>query len=228
MIVADLIRDAYANLGAVDIEDGPTVAQYDQGLRALNSLLATWSTELALYGLVDEVFTLIPGQDVYTVGVGGDFNTAWAYSIESAFIRDVNNIDYQLQIISEGQYDNISDKTTESRPDYLLYVPRGFPTGTATIFYVPDAAYELHWTAQKVIKEFATIEDTVGIAPVYQEALEYNLSLRLAPKCGVPVPQEVALLATTSKAAIPIPLEPASFDGAFGAGKRYSVYSDNI
>lgn len=228
MIVADLIKDAYANLGAVDIEDGPTPAQYAQGLRVLNSMLGSWSTELALYGLVDEHFTLTQGKDVYTVGVGQDLNTAWAYSIESAFIRDSNSIDYQLQIISEGQYDQISDKTTGSRPEYLLYVPRGYPVGTATIFYVPDAAYELYWAAQKVIKEFTSVEDTVGIAPVYEEALRYNLSVRLALPCGVPVTQELAVLARESKAAIPIPIEPASFDGAFKAGKRYSVYSDNI
>lgn len=228
MIVADLIKDAYSNLGAIDIEDGPTPAQYAQGLRALNSMLGSWSTELALYGLVDEHFTLTPGKDVYTVGVGQDLDTAWPYSIDGAFIRDSNGIDYQLQIISEGQYDQISDKTTQSRPDYLLYIPRGYPVGTATVFYVPDSAYDLYWTAQKVIKEFTSIEDTVGIAPVYEEALKYNLSMRLALPCGVPVTQELAMLARESRSAIPIPIEPASFDGAFNAGKRYSVYSDNI
>lgn len=228
MIVADLIKDAYANIGAVDIEDGPTPAQYAQGLRFLNSLLGAWSTELALYGLVDEHFTLTPGKDVYTVGAGQDFDTAWAYAIDNAYIRDANHIDYQLQIITQNQYDQISNKTTVTRPEYLLYVPKGYPVGTVTIFYVPDKAYELYWTAQKVIEEFASIEDTVNIAPVYEEALKYNLSMRLALPCGVPVSQELALLARESKAAIPIVVEPASFDGAFKAGKRYSVYSDNI
>jgi len=228
MIVADLIKDAYANLNVIDVEDGPTAAEYAQGLRALNSLLAAWSTELTVYGVVDEQFTLTPGQSVYTVGSGLDFNTAWAYAIDGAFIRDANNIDYQLQIVTEGQFDQISDKTTQSRPEYLLYVPRTYPNATATLFYVPDAAYTLFWTAQKVIKEFASIEDTVGIAPVYEEALQYNLSLRLAPKMRVPVSQELAMLARESKSRIPVVVEPATFDGAFNAGKRYSIYSDSI
>lgn len=229
MLVSELIKSAYLNLGAVDIEDEPTPAQYAQGLRSLNAMIAAWSRgRVTLYGLFDESFTLIPGQSVYTVGAGGNFNTAWAFQIESAFIRDANNIDYQLQIVTAGQYESLTLKTTQTRPKYLYYNPKGYPTGTATLFFVPDAAYTLFWSAQKVINSYASIEDALGIAPEYEEALEYNLTARLAPKCGVELSRELAMLAASSKSIIPLAVEPAEFDGAFNAGGRYSIYSDTL
>lgn len=229
MLVSQLIKAAYLNLGAVDIEDEPTPAQYAQGLLSLNSMIAAWSrARMTLYGLFDESFTLTPGKAEYTVVSGGDFNTAWAFQIESAFIRDANGADYPLQIVTQGQYDSLTVKDTESRPEYLIYNPKGYPTGTATLFFVPDAAYTLFWTAQKVITEFASIEDTVGIAPEYNEALEYNLTARLAPKCGVALSRELAALAVSSKAVIPLAVEPAEFDGAFHATGRYNIYSDTL
>lgn len=229
MLVSQLIKAAYLNLGAVDIEDEPTPAQYAQGLLSLNSMIAAWSrARMTLYGLFDESFTLTPGKATYTVGTGGEFNTQWAFLVENAFIRDANNIDYPLQVITQNQYDSLTIKDTESRPEYLFYNPKGYPIGLATLFFVPDAAYTLFWTAQKVITSFASIEDSVGIAPEYEEALEYNLTVRLAPKCGVDLSRELTALAMSSKSIIPLAVEPAEFDGAFNAGGRYSIYSDTL
>lgn len=229
MLVSQLIKAAYLNLGAVDIEEEPTPAQYAQGLLSLNSMLAAWSRgRMTLYGLFDESFTLTAGKGEYTVGTGGELNTAWPFLIESAFIRDANGTDYPLQIVTQGQYDSLTIKTTQSRPEYLLYNPKGYPTGTMTLFFVPDAAYTLFWTAQKVITSYASIEDSVGIAPEYEEALEYNLTARLAPKCGVDLSRELAMLAVSSKSIIPLAVEPAAFDGAFNTGGRYSIYSDTL
>lgn len=228
MIVADLIKAAYANIGACDIEEGPSAAQYAQGLQSLNSMVKSWSTSLTLYGLFDEEFTLTPGKAEYSVGAGGDFNTAWAFLIESAYIRDAQGTDYPLQIITSGQYEGIAVKSVSTRPGFLYYNPKGYPTGVATFYFVPDDAYPLFWSAKKVITEFASIEDTVNIGPEYEEALEYNLSLRLAPKAGAVVPAEVKEIARTSKSVITPVVEPATFDGAFTKAGRYNVFSDQI
>ena len=226
MIVADTIKAAYLNLGACDIIDGPTPEQYAQGLQSLNSMLKSWGVALTIYGLVDESFTLTAGQSVYTVGTGGNFNTAWAYSIESAFLRDSNGYDYPVGLISQNEYERIGSKTTSYRPNGLAYNPKGYPTGTATLYPVPSEAYTLYWSAKKVLADFTSIENELGIAPEYEEAVEYNLSLRLAPKLGATVTAELAALARMSKSAIPTVLEPAEFDGAFCQGGAYSIYTE--
>lgn len=229
MLVRNIIKAAYANLGAIDGAGEPESWQYEQGLQSLNSMLASWSREkLTIYGAVDESFTLTPGDGVYTVGVGADFNTAWPFDVINAFYRDANGIDTPLVITTQGQYDSLADKSISARPEYLVYDPKGYPTGTATLYPVPDSAYTLFWTAQKVITSYASIDATVGIAPEYEEALEYNLTLRLAPKCRVPVSQEIAALARISKSVIPVDIEPAQFDGAFKTRTRYNIFSDNV
>jgi hypothetical protein len=228
MTVADLIKAAYSNIGACDIEEGPSAAQYAQGLQSLNSMLKSWSAGLTLYGLFDESFTLTPGKADYSVVAGGDFDTAWTFLVESAYIRDSQNIDYPLQIVTAGQYENVALKTVSARPEYLYYNPKGYPTGTATFYFVPDKAYTLFWSAKKVITEFASIESTVAIGPEYEEALEYNLSLRLAPKAGSTPSAEVKEIARTAKSRIMPAIEPAEFDGSFNKGRRYNVYSDTL
>jgi hypothetical protein len=228
MIVYDLLKAAYANLGAVDLEGDLTSAQVAQGLISLNSMIGTVSQKQTLYGLFNESFAITSGQATYTVVSGGDFNTAWAYAIESAYVRDAQGVDYPLQIITEGQYDNVGLKTVSARPQFLLYNPKGYPTGLVTLYYVPDKAYTLFWSAQKPLTSFASSDDTVGIGPQFEEYLEYNLSIRLAPKCGATVSAEVAAIAKRSEMALPIVTDPAQFDGAFSKGRRYNVYSDQI
>jgi len=220
MIVAELIKSAYADLGVLDIGSDLDPAQYAQGLLSLNSMIGAWSRgRLTLYGLVEESFTLTPGKAVYTVGSGGEFDTAWPFQITRAFIRDANDIDYPVQIITPGEYAAIVLKTVSERPFRLVYNPKGYPTGNATLYPVPAAAEALHWTAQKVLVSYASIEDTVGVAPEYEEALEFNLALRLAPKMSVPVSGELRELARQSKSVIPLSVEPATFDGAFGSAR---------
>jgi hypothetical protein len=224
MIVGDLIKASYANLGALDIGNDLAPAQYAQGLQSLNSLIGSWGrARLTIYGIVDESFTLIPDKAVYTVGSGGEFDTAWPYEVVGAFIRDAHSIDYPVRIIADSKYDAISLKTIGNRPHSLVYNPKGYPTGQATLFPVPTEAESLFWSARKVLTSYASIEDSVGLAPEYEEALEFNLSLRLAPKCGVAVTPELRELARQSKSVIPVLVEPAKFDGAFGSTGRAST-----
>jgi hypothetical protein len=229
MLVSSLIKSAYCNLGVVDIEDDPTPKQLEIGLQFLNSMIGAWSVgRMTLYGLVDESFVLTPAKATYTVGIGGELNTAWAYSIQSAYVRDSSGVDYPVQVTTPDQHELIALKSVSARPRHIVYNPKGYPTGNLTIYPVPDLAYTLFWSAQKVIVSYASIEDSVGVAPEYEEALLYNLSLRLALPCNVPVTVELRELARLSKSAIPVAIERAVFDGAFCQSERYNILTDTI
>lgn len=221
MVVATLIADAYRNCGH-DEEEEPSAAQYERGLRRLNSMLNAWSAEkLNVYGIVSGItsggYALTPGDGEYTLGTGGNFNAAWAKQITSAFNR-VDNVDYPLEIITRETYNAIPQKNLSQRPFKLYYEPT-FPLGTIRLYPVPDQAYTVYFDAQKVITQFAAIEDEVALQPEFEEALEYNLSLRLAPKMGTALDPRVIDLARQSKAVISQqPVDPVQFDVFLGQG----------
>lgn len=224
-----LIRSAYANLGVLDIEGDLSPAQYEQGRQSLNAMLGSWGRKrLTVNGIVSESFPLVVGQATYTIGSGGSFNTAWPFSINDAFIRDASGIDYPVRVITREQYNSISVKTVDGRPEYLYYDPQ-HPVGVVRLYFVPDATDTLFIDSQKVITSFADIDTAITLPPEYEEAISYNLSIRLAPMVNVPVSKEVAMIATTSFGVINAqPVQPAKFDGAFGTRGVYNIYSDNI
>lgn len=223
--IGQLIKAAYANLGIVDLKSDISPEQYEQGLNSLNAMLGGFSRKrLNLQGTFDESFTLINGQATYTIGSGLEFNTTRPIEIISAFIRDSNGTDYPILVTTQGQYDQIAVKTVTGLPERILFNPR---TSVATLYPVPDDAYTLQWRAQKLITSFAAIEDVITLPEEYEELLEYNLSIRLAPKSNVDTPQEVAAIASSSLANFTMAVEPAQFDGVFVQPGRYNIYSDN-
>ena len=228
--VGQLIKAAYANLGIVEAGNDLSPELYEQGRQSLNAMLGAWSKKrLVINGIVSESFPLVVGQSVYTIGVGGNFNTAWPFSILAAYIRDANGIDYSVNIITREQYNSISVKSVDGRPEYLFYDPQ-HPIGVIRFFYVPDDNTDtIYLDCQKVITSFASIDDAITLPPEYEEAIEYNLSMRLSPKINVPATREVAALASSSYGVINMqPVEPAKFDGSFGTRAVYNIYSDNI
>ena len=224
-----LIRSAYANLGVLDIEGDLSPAQYEQGRQSLNAMLGSWSRKrLTVHGIVSESFPLVVGQSVYTIGAGGNFNTAWPFLIIDAFTRDDNGVDSPVQVITREQYNSISVKTVDGSPEYLYYDPQ-HPIGVIRLYFVPDATDTLFIDSQKVITSFADVDTAITLPPEYEEAISYNLSMRLASMVNVSVPREVAMIAATSFGVINAqPVQPAKFDGAFGTRGVYNIYSDNI
>lgn len=227
--VSQLIKASYANIGVGDIESGLSPALMEQGFNSLNGMLGAWGRKrLIIRGIVSESFPLVVAQSVYTIGVGGNFDTSWPFQILDAYIRDNNGIDYPVNIITREQYNSISVKTVDGRPEYLYYDPQ-YPTGVIRLYYVPDATDTLFIDSQKVITSFSDVDSSITLPPEYEEALEYNLSLRLAPKTNNPVPPEVAMLASSSFGVINTqPVDPAKFDGAFATRGVYNIYADNI
>lgn len=227
--VSELIKASYANLGVGDVESSLSPAMMEQGLKSLNAMIGSWSRKrLVIRSIITESFPLIVSQSVYTIGLGADFNTTWPFQILDAFIRDASGIDYPVNIITREQYNSISVKTVDGRPEYLYYDPQ-YPTGVIRLYYVPDETDTLYIDSQKVITSFADLDTAITLPPEYEEALEYNLSTRLAPKTSSPVPPEVAMLASSSYGVLNTqPIDPAKFDGAFATRGVYNIYSDNI
>ena len=95
--IAEIIEAAQRLCGIRDTTD---TTRLNEGLKAFNIMLTSWE-EILQYAPVEEsAHTLTVGTQSYTIGTGGDIDTARPTNIVSAFIRDSSGNDYSLNIIS--------------------------------------------------------------------------------------------------------------------------------
>lgn len=180
----------------------PETSIQTESLEALNAMIESWQNEkLTIYDTREDSVTITPSTATYTVGSGGSFNIPRPSFIESVFIRN-NSIDYMLKPISDREYASIPDKSaTTDVPSHYNY-KASYSTGTLTLYPIPTVAYTLYLRSWRVIAGFATTGDSVSLPPGYEDALAYNLAVRIAPESGTQLRPDVIQLATETKAAI--------------------------
>ncbi len=198
----DIIKAALHNIGAIAIEEVPTAAEANDAFNLLNNMIAVWNTEnLMIYSVNPEVFPVVPNQLSYTMGPGGNFNTARPVLIEDAYMRDSAGNDYKMSIVNYETYSAIITKTTSSALPTVMYDNQDFPLKTLTFWpKASDGSYSFVLWVWKAVASFAALSDTLSLPPGYQAALEFNLSVWLSPRYGKTVSPDLALLASSTKA----------------------------
>lgn len=207
-----------------------TANESNDGLEALNAMLDSFSLErMMVYQILQENFPITAGTADYSIGTGGDFNTARPIKVDSAFIRD-GSTDLPVLIIDRDAYDSVSVKSSTSRPQYLFYDTQ-YPLAYIRLLYVPDASYTLFISSWQPLQRFANATEDLALPPGYERMIAYNLAIELSAEFGVDASREVIALASQSKSIIkrinapaPIlnPSEPYAIRG--GTGKR-NVYT---
>lgn len=189
-----IIKRALQVNGVLTKNESPSGDEASDGLVSLNNLIGSWSNDsLLIYARIAEDFPLVSGQASYTIGSGGDFNTARPLQIMTAFTR-IANVDHQMSVVPDIAYDGITQKNiSNSIPEVLAY-EAGFPLGTITIFPVPQTG-TLHIRSEKQLTEFATLDTALDLPPGWERALIYNLSLEIANEYGQPVSEAAYAIA---------------------------------
>ena len=165
------------------------------------------------------------------MGTAGTASTTRAKTIHNAFIRDASNYDSLVEIISENKYNAIPDKTTRGTPYWLFYDPK-YPLGYIYLYPTPDAADTAYIESLQLLQSITNVTTTISLPGEYEEAIIYNLAIRLAPEHEVPIPGEVLGIAISSLDAISVlnaanqietvPLDP----GIAGGGRPYNINTD--
>lgn len=163
-------------------------SELEDGLIALNDLLDEWSTQGYMQtNKVQLTTTLVPGQSTYTYGSGGD-NSTRPVRITKAWIRDSNNLDFPLDIVSNDVYNDIFNKTLQSDWAGCVYFREEYPLTVANIYPVPNTAYTLYVESWATLGTITLGSDTVDLAPGYISALMYNLAIQISPEYKDPSP----------------------------------------
>lgn len=201
----DHITRALRLIGAVASGETAQASELADGITALNGMLGSWANErLMVNALVREELTLVAGTAQYTVGTGGTFSTTRPQKIERAGleIQSPSVVEIPMKIITVDEYAAISQKDLQSEIPQMVYLDDAYPLATLSFWPVPSTTNHFVMYSWKPITAIADASDSMSLAPGYDDAVDYNLAVRLAPEYGKSVSQEVANLAMVTKAHI--------------------------
>jgi hypothetical protein len=203
MTVKKIIELALKQINAASALELPKPVDYQDCLDMLNNLGDSWSAEGALiYAYSREEFTLTAGDNEYTIGSGGDFNTERPAFIDSAQLQYPNsNVDYRVDVVPQNKFDLGSLKTTQGQPTMLFYNPE-YPLGRIYLYYTPDQAFTLRLNLRARLGEFTSIDDTLQFPEEYRRALVFNLAMDIANMYGFEPPRTTVQIARESKATV--------------------------
>lgn len=199
--VLDIITDAMQESGILTQTESPSSSEAQKGLRLLNRLVSSWSNSaLMQFERVTESFTLSNGTESYTIGSGGVLNTTRPTKIVEAHIRN-GDIDYSMEIVTDKTYQRVTSKTSGGIPEILNYTNE-YPLGTINLYPSPSAGYTLFITSEKPLTSYASTATTVSLPDGWEDALTYNLAVRMARVYGQPLDPELQGLARQTKAMV--------------------------
>jgi hypothetical protein len=178
----DMVRDALGLLLVLGQQDTLAAADMDDGLRFLNSMLESWGLiRQNIFKVNTETFALTAGDQTYTIGSGGDFNTARPSKITNASYIIAANVSYPLRIIDERQWADIAYKPLTSYIPQVLWYSAGYPLGTLNMWPAPGSNMSLVLCSYAALQEFTDKDDVMVLPPGYQRAIIPNLAIELAP-----------------------------------------------
>ena len=150
----------------------------------------TCALPISLYQVIREQFPLVSGQNPYTMGYGGNFNTSRPMKIVDAYLI-LNNgsipVSYPMQVLNYQDYNAIRLKTLSTNfPNYIYYQP-SFPLGEVYIYpiFAPNdpstqgPAY-INLTSWKPFDIILDPTAYMSFPPGYWEAIVFNLAVRIA------------------------------------------------
>ena len=177
-----LVTSSLRKLGAVAAGEAPDADEQSDALAALNQIIESWNIQgLALYRRENAAYTLVPSQQTYTIGSGSDFDGARPITLNCAFVTR-GGIDYQLEPLTQAQWNEILQKSQESQLPEAVYYEPTFPDGTLRFWPVPLEALTVTLAINMQLGAVADINDDLAFPPGYERALVYALAVDLAPE----------------------------------------------
>jgi hypothetical protein len=241
----DLITSSLRLIGAVASGETPPTAELADGLMVLNHMMSTWNAESQMIftnGNYQE-FALTVGKQSYTLGPGGDWNTARPARIERMGFVSLANAAQPLEIpismMTQDQWAQVPVKLISNTMLLAVYDDGGFPSRTLYFRYIPTIAANVRVYSWTALSYFADGTTTYSFPEGYYEALRYNLAVRLAPEFGMSAAAQAQLavvvpLAIEARAVIkrmntnPLDLKcDAAVVGTSGSQRAYNWLTDN-
>jgi len=179
-----------------------TDSEAQDALDCLNLMLDGWSNEsLMITNVTSEIFPLTINQSTYTLGPGGNFDTARPMQIEKATFN-VNGIDYPLDLLEYDDWAAIKLKSLVGGFPQYCYIEKTYPLEVVHIYPTPNAPVSLSLYTRKEFTQFHTLNSPVELPPGYCRAMKYCLAVEIAHEYQTTAGADVMTLAISAKAGI--------------------------
>ncbi|VAX07948.1 hypothetical protein MNBD_ALPHA03-1273 [hydrothermal vent metagenome] len=181
-----IIEGALRNLRVT--KRGFTSATEDltEGLGALNQLIDSLSAGgIFVPFRTRETFAVAAEQSSYTIGIGGDLNTARPVKIDAITVRR-EGIDYTVNRYGLAEYNALSLKDTSTIPRNYYYEATN-PLGTIYFDFQPKTDYTLTLDSLKGLPQFATLGTDLALLEGYERGFKYLLAEELADEYDKPI-----------------------------------------
>lgn len=207
----DIITGSLGLLGVYGV--GKTVNADDAALclRILNQLFQSINLDERMVHTVERtVLPLVSGTGAYTYGTGGTLSAAHPEFIESCTLL-VGTEELPLHMMSAGEWADLADKSETGTYPTRVYFDGVRPLENVTFVPPPAAACSLVVYSWAKFSPVTSLSATVSMPDGYEEFLETNLAVRLAPYFKVmPDPVLLNQAATTRNIIQSMNYRPAS------------------
>ena len=204
MIANDLINMALRAAGLLGTGQTAPAEMSNQALTSLNMLIEQWAAKRWLSFRTTNLTLTSTGASSYTVGPGGDFNiSARPQSVEAAFFSQnmgtPQQIDTPIEVLrAREDYNAIALKGVTSVSRSVFY-DNAMPLGTAYFWPIPTSSrYSMTLTVKAPLTTVSNILADMGLPPEFDEALVYNLAVRLRTLYQMAADPAIVMLAKAS------------------------------
>ena len=205
----DLIAKALRLINVLASGEIPTAAEAQDALITLNQMLESWSTQQLQVFTVQRSapFNSVNGQQVYTLGTGGNFNLPRPPYIQRIGVlnqpQNVQPLELPLDYITAEEWADIPVKNIQSALPLKVWDDRNFPFRNLSFWPIPNVAVQFVIYFWQSLNAFPDLVTDITFPPGYSKAILYNLAIDLAPEYGVAqVPPGVEQNASTALAYI--------------------------
>lgn len=213
MTANDLITRALHTIGVLASGETATGNEMNDSLVILNNMIDSWATErLTIYTVARTEFNLSSGTQDYTIGAGGTFNIVRPLWIVAASIITDSTAaaDQKIELpieqaMTTREWQQVTLKGLQSTYPLGFYYDHNWTAGLATIsvWPIPNVAnVQLVLYTPTALTAFADLTTAYTFPPGYEEAMRYQVALRLAPEFGANLSPDVRLLASDTFANI--------------------------
>jgi hypothetical protein len=193
--IRELINGAGRLIGIIQQNEAMEGDNLNVALYSLNHMIESWSNNRLMTFSLREMEFPLTGQESYTLGPGGDWNTERPMKIQHAYARlqpsSPQQLDIAMQPLTVDQYAGIAVKHTPSTFPFAYYDDCNYPLRTITLFPIPTGPANIVLWLREPLADLTNIDADVNYPPGYERAFRFNLAVELAAEFGKSCAPEV-------------------------------------